>query len=140
MNKTRLLLLTLLTFVIHTVVIMLTCGWLFSWVYALPPVEIWVPLSVMTNPQTQMSLGILGLLIAFFFVFVYAVIYKGIPGKTWTRGLMYGLLLWLPTSLGMASMIFLMNINPIVVVYWMIQALVISLLSGLFVGGWYKGK
>jgi len=140
MNKTRLLLLTLLVFVIHTVVVMLTCGWLFSWVYALPPVEIWVPMETMTSPQTMMYLNLLALVIAFFFVFVYAIIYKGIPGKTWTRGLMYGLLLWLASSIGMASMIFLMNISPFVVIYWMAQGLLISLLSGLFVGGLYKGK
>jgi hypothetical protein len=97
-------------------------------------------METMTSPQTMMYLNLLALVIAFFFVFVYAIIYKGIPGKTWTRGLMYGLLLWLASSIGMASMIFLMNISPFVVIYWMAQGLLISLLSGLFVGGLYKGK
>lgn len=140
MNKTRLLLLTLLVFVIHTMIIMLTCGWLFSWVYTLPPTEVWLPKEVMMSSQTLLNSNLLTLVMSFFFVYVYAVIYKGVPGKTWSRGLTYGALLWLITGVGMSSMMLFMAISPTVVIYWIIQALVISLISGSFVGGLYKVK
>lgn len=75
----------------------------------------------------------------FFFALVFAVLYKGIPGKGVKKGLMYGLLLWLVTAfLGMSTMPFYMNIAPVLVIYWIAQALIMDLVGGAILGAIYK--
>ncbi len=53
--------------------------------------------------------------------------------------MMYGFFVWLLGAFtGIASMSFYMTISTTVVIYWIIQGLVISIISGAIVGAIYK--
>ena len=127
-----------LVWIVSFVWTMLTCGWLFNWVYGIEPI-IWRTTEQIMGAGTFIGSLLLGLLIALIYVFVYALIYKGIPGKGVKKGLMYGALLWLvaPFS-GMITMPLYMTVAITVVVYWILNALVIFLINGAIVGKIYK--
>ena len=117
----------------------LTCGWLFNWVYTLPPTSLWKPPEAMMSASTLVATNLIGIVISFLFVIVFYVLYKGIPGKGVKKGLCYGLILWLVGALsGMASMPFFMNIAVGVIIYWILAALVSNLIGGAIVGALYK--
>lgn len=136
MNVKRLIIASIVIWVVSFAFVMLTCGWLFTWVYEVPPL-IWVSPEEM---NFALSIGG-GLATAFFFTLVFAILYKGVPGKGVTKGLMYGLLLWLVGPLvGTITMPVYMTIAWTVVIYWIIQMLVLHLINGLIVGAIYKPK
>jgi hypothetical protein len=138
MNTKRILIASLVVWIVSTAFGWLTCGWLFNWVYTLPP-NIWQPEEVMATGLIWMAL--LGILIAAIFVTVYAVLFKGIPGKGVNKGLTYGSLIWLVSGFsGMITMPFYMTIATTVVVYWIMNFLVISLINGAIVGAIYGEK
>ncbi|HIE44474.1 MAG TPA: hypothetical protein EYP78_06755 [Candidatus Omnitrophica bacterium] len=66
----------------------LTCGWLFNWVYTLEPATIW------KSPEEMpfVLMNITNLVFAFLLALVYALVYKGIPGKGVVKGLWFGLI------------------------------------------------
>ncbi|MFC1655814.1 hypothetical protein ACFL3C_03020 [Patescibacteria group bacterium] len=136
MNVKRLILASIVIWVVSFAFIMLTCGWLFTWVYEIPPL-IWV------SPE-DMNLGLSiasGLLTAFLFTLVYAIFYKGIPGKGVKKGMIYGILLWLVGPLvGTLVMPVYMTIAWTVVIYWIIQMFILKLILGALVGAIYKPK
>lgn len=118
----------------------LTCGWLFNWVYELPP-NIW------QDPETIMSAGnfigsnVIGIVSGILFALVFAVIYKGIPGKGINKGMIYGVLMWFVGALsGISIMPFYMTIATGVVIYWILQQLVLGVINGAIVGAIYKEK
>lgn len=109
----------------------LTCGWLFSWVYELPPTDFWLPMEQMNMPM----MTIMGLLMALFFAWVYSVIKNGIPGEGVKKGITFGFLMWLIGPLfGIGMMAFYMQIATGVVIYWIVQALVMNIVSGAILG------
>ncbi len=119
---------------------MLTCGWLFNWVYAIPPV-IWKDAAAITSIGNMIGSNLLGLLIALIFVFVYAWLYKGIPGKGIKKGLAYGFIVWLVSAFsGMITMPFYMTISWVVIVYWVLNGLISYLIFVLIAGAIYKEK
>jgi hypothetical protein len=119
---------------------MLTCGWLFNWVYTIPP-RIWKDAASITSTSNTIGSGLLGLLIALIFVFVYAWLYKGIPGKGIKKGLTYAFIVWLVSAFsGMITMPFYMTISWVVVIYWILNGLVGNLIFGLILGAIYKEK
>lgn len=118
----------------------LTCGWLFNWVYTLPP-NIWKDMTMLMTPGNMVGSIVFGFIISVIFVSVFAYLYKGIPGKGVKKGMTYGFLVWLVgTVSGIITMPFYMTINSIVVVYWVLQALVLNLINGAIVGALYKEK
>ncbi|MCK4533300.1 hypothetical protein KAU39_05890 [bacterium] len=118
----------------------LTCGWLFNWVYRVPP-NIWKDPTTMMSAGNMMGMNLSGIISAMLFALVYAVLYKGIPGKGAKKGMTYGLLMWLVGAFsGIMSMPFYMTIAIAVVVYWIIQALIMSLINGAIVGTIYVDK
>jgi len=118
----------------------LTCAWLFSWVYEIEPVVSKDPASMMLLPNLIGS-NLSGLLIAFIFASVFAILYNGIPQEGVKKGLMYGFLVWLVGGLsGVITMPFYMNIAPALIFYWVVNFLVGSLIMGLIVGAIYKVK
>ncbi|MEK9149510.1 MAG: hypothetical protein AAB267_05630 [Candidatus Desantisbacteria bacterium] len=111
-----------------------TCGWLFNWVYTLEPTEIWKP---MAGPPpiwfNAASLG-LGIVLAL----VYALLYRGIPGKGIVKGLVFGLFIWLVGTLpGMLSTYTFMRVATTVVIYWTILGLVALLVEGAIIAAIY---
>jgi MFS family permease len=128
MDIKRILISGVVIWLVGTVFGFLTCGWLFNWVYTLPP-NIW------KDPAVNLT----GLACAIIFTSVYALLYKGIPGEGVKKGMTYGILVWLVGALtGIASMPFYMTIATTVVVYWLLQALVLGLINGAIVGSIYK--
>ncbi|MBU1111312.1 MAG: hypothetical protein ABIG93_05955 [archaeon] len=140
MNVKRLLISGIIIWIVSTIFTWLTCGWLFNWVYLIPPV-IWNDPATMFTTSSLILTNLFGLMIAILFTLVYAVLYKGIPNKGVKKGLTYGFLLWLVGALsGMITMPFYMTIAWTVIIYWIINAWVINLINGAIVGAIYKEK
>jgi hypothetical protein len=136
----RMLLAALAIWIFSTIWMFLTCGWLFSWIYEIEPI-IWYSAETMMSAQTLIFSNLFGILSAVIFVLVFAVLYKGIPKKGISKGLVYGFLVWLigPFS-GMISMPLYMTIAPAVIVYWLISALITFLVMGVIAGAIYKPR
>jgi hypothetical protein len=84
---------------------------------------------------------VIGIIRALLFALVFAILYKGIPGKGITKGIVYGVLVWLVGALtGMASLPFYMTIATTVVIYWILQQLALGVINGAIVGVIYKEK
>ena len=140
MNIKKLIITTLAIWIVSAAYTMLTCGWLFSWVYELPPMIWKTPTEIMASAN-MIGSYLAGVLVSFLFVFIFAFLYKKLPNKGVKRGLLYGFLVWLvgPAS-GVIAMPFYMTIATIVVAYWVLSMLVKYLLLGAIVGVLYKTK
>lgn len=138
MNKKRILLSGLVVWLVNSVWGAVTCGWLFNWVYKIQPV-IWKTNEAIMAPSNAVGMHVGGLIAALLFAYVYALLYKSIPGQGVKKGMMYGVLVWLVGALpGIGMMPFYMTIAPTVVVYMIINVLVGSVLIGAVVGWIYK--
>ena len=115
-----------------------TCGWLFNWVYQIPP-NIWKTAEQVTGNMIWAVL--LGLVPAILFTVVFVILYKGIPGKGIKKGINYGILVWLVSAFGgLMAMPFYMTISVTVIIYWIIQGLVVNIVNGMIVAAIYKEK
>jgi hypothetical protein len=140
MNAKRIVISGIVIWIVSVAFGILTCGWLFNWVYQVPP-DIWLDPAAMMGAGNVIGMNVIGIIRALLFALVFAIIYKGIPGKGVIKGMVYGVLVWLVGALtGMAAMPFYMTIATTVVVYWIIQALVLTIINGAIVGAIYKEK
>ena len=141
MNAKRIVIAGVVVWIVSSIFLFLTCGWLFNWVYKLPP-NIWRDFSTMpTNAGNLIGPHLIGIIRALLFALVFAILYKGIPGKGVNKGMIYGVLVWIVGALaGIATMPFYMTIATTVVIYWIIGALVLSVINGAIVGALYKEK
>lgn len=108
---------------------------LFGWVFELEPSEIWK-----WTPGADMSIGwwvflIVGnTLLAIVYALVYAVLFHGIPGTGYRKGMVFGLIVWL---VGVVPAIFtmyaLMNVHGGALTYFLTQSLVEHLVYGTVV-------
>jgi hypothetical protein len=141
MNVKRIVIAGVVVWIVSSIFFFLTCGWLYKWVYQLPP-NIWRDWATM--PATAVNLigpHVIGIIRGLLFALVFAILYKGIPGKGITKGIVYGVLVWLVGALtGMASLPFYMTIATTVVIYWILQQLVLGVINGAIVGVIYKEK
>jgi hypothetical protein len=135
MKMQRILIGGVVVMVFNSVLMALTCGWLFKWVYTLEPTNVWKPMDNM--PGAAYFLG--AVVMSIIFAFVYALLQKGIPGKNqFLRGIVFGLCTWAVGMLpGMLALYFCMTINPTVPIYWTILGLVQLPLNGLIVAAIY---
>ncbi|MFC1732880.1 hypothetical protein ACFL6I_21465 [candidate division KSB1 bacterium] len=138
MNTKRLFLATLAIWLFGTVYAMLTCGWLFNWVYQIPPI-IWKTPAEMMTASNMIGSNLSGIVVSFVFVLAYAMLYKGLPEKGVKKGMIYGFIAWLigPLS-GIITMPYYMTIASQVVGYWIINMIIIYLVMGALVGLIYK--
>jgi hypothetical protein len=69
------------------------------------------------------------------FAGIYAVIEKGIPGKTIVKkGMIYGLLIWLITGISASlTMVLLINLPIDLIAIWAVTGLIINLIAGIAV-------
>lgn len=89
MNIKKMILAIIVVAVFNFIVGMLTCGSTFNWVYKLEPTNVWKPATSISIPL--MFIGVV--LVDALFVFIYALINKGIPGQNrFAKGIVYGLL------------------------------------------------
>ena len=137
MNWKKVLIAGVVVWILSSVFGWLTCGWLFNWVYELPP-NIWnEPEVIMGN---MLWSALLTFVVSIVFVFVFALFYKGIPGKGVKKGIVYGFAVWLVGVLPQVSMPLFMTISTGVVVYWIISGLVFKMLYGAIAAAIYKAK
>ena len=137
MNLKKVLIAGVVIWILSSVLGWFTCGWLFNWVYELPP-NIWNSPEVIMGNMLWNALATL--VVSMAFVFVFALFYKGIPGKGVKKGIVYGLAVWLVGVLPQVSMPFFMTISTGVVVYWIISGLVFKMLYGAIAAAIYKAK
>lgn len=134
MNVRRVIGAALLIWVATMVFRWLTCGWLFTWVYDIPP-NIWKKPEEMITVGNIIGVNLSNLVQAFLFAIVFAIIYKGVPGKGVGKGIIYGFFVWLLSGFsGVVSMPFYMIVAVPVVVYWIVQVLVLDIINGAIVG------
>ena len=137
-NIKKIILPSIVIWIVTTVLGFITCGWLFNWVYQIPP-NIWIDPEIMMSAGNMIGMNLIGLISAVIFVSVYAFLQKAIPGSGAKKGMTYGLIVWLVGTLtGIAAMSFYMTIATTVVVYWIIQGLVMNLINGAIVAKLYK--
>jgi len=133
---TRILLAGLAGTVFCTAVSMVTCGWVFNWVYRVEPVHVWKPMDS-NGPGVWFMIAelVLGILLAA----MYAMVCKGLPGKNRiVRGLLFGLMVWIVGILpGMFSTYSFMTVAPVVVLYWTILYLIVLPIKGLIIAAIY---
>lgn len=135
MNIKKIILAIIVVAVFNIIVGMLTCGGAFSWVYKLEPTNVWKPFTSVSMPLMMIGIFIMDAL----FVFVYALINKGIPGQnSFVKGLVYGLLVVLVGLVpGMISTYLYMTVATTVVIYWTIWGLIVSPIKGLITAAIY---
>jgi len=106
------------------------CGWLFKWVYQLPPVDVW---RVMDAPARRYYFGTL--LVSFFFVLVYKLYGKALAYTSRIRkGLVYGVSVWAVGIVpGMIATLVFMTVNMTVIVYWTVMGLILTVIEGVIV-------
>lgn len=109
----------------------LTCGWLFTWMYELEPTLVWRPM----DGAPGVDYHITALVLNAVFVYVYLLLQKSIPGKTWVKkGTAYGLIVWAIGMLpGMFMTHFFMTVATTVVIYWAVSGVISLALSGMIV-------
>jgi putative effector of murein hydrolase LrgA (UPF0299 family) len=119
------------SFVYHS----LTCGWIFNWVYKIPPSHIW------RSPEQMGGLFFLWvflstLLFCALFTIVYTIIQKGLPAEeAVNKGLLYGFFVWMLAGVPAALSMKLWTIAaPKVTIYQLINSLVHYLIIGAVLG------
>lgn len=135
MNIKKLILAIIAVFVFNFLVGMATCCSTFSWVYKLEPTNVWRP-----EASVSIPFAILGMLFAdAIFVWVYALINKGVPGTNrFAKGLLYGLLVVLVGLVpGMIATYAYMTVATTVVIYWTVWGFIVSPLKGLITAAIY---
>jgi len=117
------------------VVGMITCGWLFNWMYQLKPAYVWKPMEGFPGVPFLLWTFVLNIILTV----VYVVINKGIPGgNKFIKGLLFGLGVWAVGTLpGMLATYTFMVVAPPVVVYWTIVRLIETPLKGLLIAAIY---
>lgn len=134
MNYWRIFIAGVVVTVFEAGVGMITCGWLFRWVYEIEPTNIW---RVMDAPPAAYYPGVMALNIVL--ALVYALLVKGIPGKNkLIKGLVFGLCVWAVGALpAMLATYMFMTVGLAVVIYWTITSLVFTPLMGLIIAAIY---
>ncbi len=134
MNYWRIFIAGVVVTVFEAAVGMITCGWLFKWVYEIEPTNIW---RVMDAPPTAYYSGVMALNIVL--ALVYALLVKGIPGKNkLIKGLVFGLCVWAVGALpAMLSTYMFMTVGLTIVIYWTITGLIFTPLMGLIIAAIY---
>lgn len=110
---------------------------LFGWVFRLEPTSIWrwtpdIMWEMSVNWWLYLIVGntALALLVAL----GYAVLFDGIPGRGWRKGLAFGLIFWLIAVLPGAFTVHVLTVtNEWTILYFTVQALVEVLTYGVII-------
>ncbi len=137
MKLARIVIAGVLVTLFDAVVGMVTCGWIFNWVYHLEPTSVWKAGALDAPPGVLYYAG--SILLSIALAFVYALLRRGIPGKTQlVRGLVFGLCVWVVGMLpGMFALHYFTSIAATVILYWTLIGLVQSPLRGLIIAAVY---
>lgn len=121
--------------IVNAVIGMVTCGGVFNWVYKLEPANVWRPMSGGPGAMFMLASFVVSTILAL----VYALINKGIPGRTtWKKGIVFGLCVWAVGMLpGMLATYAFMTVATPVVIYWTMLGLLKSPLEGMVIAAIY---
>jgi hypothetical protein len=101
-------------------------GFLFSADYSSTP-QLWKP---MTGDWWYYMIA-LDLLEGILYGIVFTMLYNGIPGKGWRKGLNYGIILWVVATIpGMLMTYLTMTVPDTIVVAWTFGGLIALILAG----------
>ncbi|MCS4541620.1 MAG: hypothetical protein HY929_04770 [Euryarchaeota archaeon] len=107
-------------------VVGMVSGFIFSPEYAATP-QLWKP---MTGAWWYQIIA-LNFLEGILYGLIFSVLYNGIPGKGWKRGLNFGLILWLVATVPGMSMTYLtMAVPNTIVLSWTIGGLISLVIAG----------
>lgn len=136
-NYKKILLIGVVAAIISIILGFVTCGWIFNFIYTLPPVEVWK----IFTPTTFAIIIVYSLIYYTFITLIFAKVRKVLPIDNVRAGLFYGTALWIVTSLNGAVPTFLfMNVNQIVPIYWALIGLLDSLIIATVIAMLYKEK
>lgn len=116
---------------------------LFGGVFNLEPTNIWkwTPAMGFNIPVSWPILFLMNIVLAIAFAWVFALLYKGIPGKGVRKGVNFGLLAWLIGVIPPMTTLFLMtNMAFLAIIYFTIQGLVEWVVYGSVIAAIYKEK
>lgn len=135
MKLSKILIAAVVVAIFNILVGMVTCGGVFSWVYKVEPVNVWKPMQEVSLPLLFLSIFLINIL----FVYIYALINSGIPGRNrFVKGSAYGLCVWVVGMIpGMINTSLLMTVAPVVVIYWTVWGLIVLPLKGLIAAAIY---
>lgn len=116
---------------------------LFGWVFNLEPTNIWKwtpQISLASMPINWLIfLFLVNTALAMFIAFLYAVLFKAIPGTGIKKGLVFGLLMYpMSVLIPMFSWYVMMNIAGQAVFYFTLEQLIEILVYGAVIGLIYK--
>lgn len=114
---------------------------LFGWIFKLEPTSIWkwTPNMGLNIPVSWPILFLMNIVLAIAFAWVFAVLYKGIPGKGAWKGLLFGFFAWIIGVVpAMATLYLMTNIAPIALFYFTAQGLFEWLVYGTVISVIYK--
>ena len=118
---------------------LLTCQWLFKWVYWLEPGNICRTEMLSANNPWLMAMGGLKIIIAIVTTLGYALVYKVMPAKGIVKGMVYGFLIWLVGLLPSRLLLYMsISISFSLILYWIANDLITYLLIGACIGALYK--
>ena len=141
MNYKKIFFLGILLWLVTALFMWLSCGWLFEWIYKVSPTKLWESHKVIMKLPNVIGRNFFCLLHSWIFVFVYALLYKGVPVNGYKKGIVFGSLVWLLSSFtGFAMLGFIMKIAKGVIIYWILQSLILNWIKGFIVGIWYHPK
>jgi predicted neutral ceramidase superfamily lipid hydrolase len=118
---------------------------LFGWIFELEPTSIWkwTPhVSLTSMPITWLTFFILAnTILAIFIVFLYAVLYKAIPGTGIKKGLTFGLLMYpMSVLIPMFSIWAMFRVAEEAVLLFTLEQLIEILVYGAIIGLIYKER
>ena len=112
-------------------------GWLFRWVYDLEP-AFWRESFLATSGGAVAGLAVVGSLQTMILIVVYQFVNFHRFPEGIAKGLAYGVMVWLFTAMVMAPLVFMIEMELMVIIYWIFQALLMNLASGLILGLVYR--
>ena len=117
---------------------LLTCRWLFKWVYAIDPSSFYRAGMISGQIGWLLLAGLVLVILAAVAVAGYAVLYNRIPKQGIMKGLAYGFFIWLITFATLIRVYVSINMTTAIVTYWMASSLINTLLIGAIIGAIYK--
>ena len=117
---------------------MLTDGFLFSWIYLIVPgANIWNQVNAAWHVWNIVFLLVANLFLAF----IYVILQESIPGVKYSKGAIFGIIVWIIHVLPSAfSAMLTMHVHMFVPVYWLISGIFKYLIIGLVLGGMLTKK
>ena len=70
MNPKKIILSGVIIWIVNSIIGFVTCGWLFNWVYEIPP-NIWKAPEVMMSGTNMLWVNLIGLIYGFIFASAY---------------------------------------------------------------------